>query len=138
LAESRLSLSPSRFFEGAFNDFRKKANRAVNEADVMAKAFPILEGNSNVPSNMKRTFANLAPLTDGTIVDVQPDFYYSARPDQLDPRVQKALNSYIIPSANDRALILPNNFIEGKGPGGTRAVADRQACYDGALGARGM
>jgi len=87
LAELRPSLSPSRFFEGVFNDFRKKANRAVDKINVMAKIFPILEGNSDVPSNIKRTFVNLAPLTDGTIVDAQPDFYYGVCPDQLDPHV---------------------------------------------------
>ncbi|KAH0547705.1 hypothetical protein FGG08_000194 [Glutinoglossum americanum] len=126
LAEPRPSLSPSQFSEGAFNDFRKKANRAVNKADVMAKAFLIPEGNSDVPSGIKRTFTNLAALTDGAIVDVQPDSYYGARPDQLDPRVQEDLNSYIIPSANDRVPILPNNFTEGKGPGGTFSFTDTQ------------
>jgi hypothetical protein len=102
----------------------------------MAKAFPILEGNNDVPSGIKRTFANLAALTDSSLVNVQPDFYYSARPDQLDPRVQKKLSSYIVPLANDRAPILPNNFTEEKGLGDTRAITDRQACYDRALGAR--
>jgi hypothetical protein len=81
LTELKPSLSPSRFFKGAFNNFRKKANRAINEVDVIAKAFPILKDNNDVPFNMKRTFANLVSLTDGTIVDAQPDFYYGARPD---------------------------------------------------------
>jgi hypothetical protein len=87
---------------------------------------------------MKRTFANLVPLTDGTIVNAQPDFYYGARPDQLDPHIQKELKSYIVPSVNDRAPMLPNNFLEVKGPDGSAAVAKRQACYDGVLGARAM
>jgi hypothetical protein len=97
-----------------------------------------LEGNSDVPSGIKRTFANLAALTDGTLVDAQPDFYYGARPDQLDPHVQKELKAYIVPSVNDRAPILSNYFTKGKGPDGTRAIAKRQVCYDGALGARAM
>ena len=70
MAELRPSLSPSRFFEGVFNDFRKKANRAVDKINVMAKAFPILEDDNNFSSGMKRTFVNLIPLTDGIIVDV--------------------------------------------------------------------
>jgi hypothetical protein len=32
----------------------------------------------------------------------------------------------------------PNFFLAAKGPDGSAAVANRQACYDGALGARGM
>jgi hypothetical protein len=138
MAEPRPSLSPSRFSDGAFERFVDKTTEALDEADVMTKAFPILEGDSDLPSGIKRTFGNLAALTDGTIVDAQPDFYYGARPDQLDPRVQKELNSYIVPSVNDRAPMLPNNFTEGKGPGGTWAVVKRQVGYDGALGARGM
>ncbi len=125
MAEPRLSFSPSRFSEGAFNNFRKKVNRAVDETNVIVKVFPILEGNSDVLSNMKRTFANLVPLTNGTIVNAQSDFYYGVRPDQLDPYVQKELKSYIIPSINDRAPMLTNNFIEGKGFIGTRAMTKR-------------
>lgn len=34
--------------------------------------------------------------------------------------------------------MVPNFFLEAKGPNGSLAVAGRQACYDGALGARGM
>ena len=61
----------------------------------MAKIFPILKNDNDFSSDMKRTFANLAPLTDNIIVNAQPDFYYSARPDQLDPYIQKKLKSYI-------------------------------------------
>lgn len=115
-----------------------KNAEALDEADVMANAFPIMRGQSDIPSGIKRTFGNLAVPMDGTLVDAQPDFYYGARPDQLDSRVQEKLNSYIVPSVNDRAPVLRNNFTKGKGPGGTWAVAGRQARYDGALGARGM
>jgi hypothetical protein len=34
--------------------------------------------------------------------------------------------------------IAPNFFLAAKGPDGSAAVAKRQACYDGALGERGM
>jgi hypothetical protein len=91
----------------------------------MTKIFPILENDSDLPFNIKRTFGNLAVLTDGIIIDAQPDFYYNARPDQLDPFIQKKLNSYIIFLMNDRTSILFNNFTEGKGSGGIRVMADR-------------
>ena len=32
----------------------------------------------------------------------------------------------------------PNFSLEAKGPDGSFAVAERKACYDGALGARGI
>ena len=116
----------------------QQTDEAIDEAGVMAKVFPILEGNSGMRYGSKRTFSNLAPLTDGTIVDATPDIYYGADPKQPNRRVQNDLEPYIIPSSNDRALILPNNFTELKGPDGTMAVANRQVCYDGAIGARAM
>ncbi|KAK4941007.1 hypothetical protein LTR66_014851 [Elasticomyces elasticus] len=36
------------------------------------------------------------------------------------------------------APVVPNFFTEGKGPKGRTDVAKRQACYDGAIGARAM
>lgn len=138
LAQPRPSLSPSRFSDGAFSDFRRKSNRALNEPEVMTNAFPIIRGDSNIPSGINRTFGNLAPMTDGTIVDAQPDFYYGAQPQQLDSRVRQTLSSYVVPSTNPNAPIAANNFTEGKGPGGTAAVVKRQALQDGAVGARTM
>src|SRR5205814_5665095 len=57
---------------------------------------------------------------------------------KLDLQVRKKLGKYILPSADISEPMLPNFFTEVKGPGGTTAVARRQACYDGALGARAM
>ncbi|KAJ3579925.1 hypothetical protein NPX13_g640 [Xylaria arbuscula] len=48
------------------------------------------------------------------------------------------LNKHIVPSTQHDLPIVPNFFLNVKGPDGTFAVAGRQACYDGALGARGM
>ncbi|KAI9771435.1 MAG: hypothetical protein M1840_002055 [Geoglossum simile] len=53
-------------------------------------------------------------------------------------RVRGGLASVIIPSRLQHAPCLPNLFTEGKGPNGSAVVAKRQACYDGALGARGI
>ncbi|KAL9105853.1 MAG: hypothetical protein Q9227_009016 [Pyrenula ochraceoflavens] len=138
ITQQRPSLSSSQFLDGAFEAYVDQTNRVVDEADVMARVFPILEGKHNVSSGFKRTFTSLTPLTDGTIIDAQPDVHYGAHPDQLAHCIRNNLNSYIIPSGNDRAPILPNDFTEVKGPGGTQAVVKRQACYDGALGARAM
>jgi len=87
---------------------------------------------------LRRLFGNPASLTDGTIVDAKPDFYHGSRPGHPGRRVRQELGSYVVPSINQGALILPNNSPEGKGPTGTWAVVDRQTCYAGALGARAM
>ena len=138
MIQSRPSLSPSRFSDNDFERFVDKATDAVDEADVIKKVFPILEGESDMPSGSKRLFTNLAPLTDGTIVADQPDYYYGARPSQLDLRVRKDLNTYVIPSKKDKAPVLPNDYTEWQGPEGNWVVVERQACYDGAIGARAM
>jgi hypothetical protein len=68
----------------------------------------------------------------------KPDIFYGARPEQLDRQVRRELAGHIIPSTQEDAPMLPNLFLEVKGPDGSLAVAGRQACYDGALGARAM
>jgi hypothetical protein len=71
-------------------------------------------------------------------VGAKPDFYDGAPAGQLDQRVRSELSGYIIPSTQHTAPILPDFFVEGKGPHGSTAVAKRQALYDGTLGARAM
>ncbi len=134
----RASLSPSRSSDVAFEAYVEQTYEAIDQAGVIEKAFPIPKGNSGMLSGSKRTFSRLAPLTGGTIGDARPDFYYGARPDQANQRVQDDLNPYIIPSGNDSAPILPNNFTELFGPDENPAVVRRQACYDGAIGARAL
>jgi hypothetical protein len=61
---------------------------------------------------------------------------YGARPEQLDSRVRKRLSKYIAPQQG--LPIVPNFFLETKGPDGSAAVVRRQACHDGAIGARAV
>ena len=68
-------------------------------------------------------FTNLDALTDGTLVPVNPDIYYGARPQQLDRRVRDELSGYIIPSIQDDLPIVTNFFLAAKGPDGRAAVA---------------
>ncbi|KAJ4182637.1 hypothetical protein NW767_013782 [Fusarium falciforme] len=100
---------------------------------------PIIEGDpgdtrciaSDVP------FTNLEHLTDGSLVCAKPDLYYGARPEQLHPKLRQELNNFVVPSTQGDLPIVPNNFVEIKGPDGSLSVATRQALYDGACGARG-
>lgn len=138
MAQPRPSLSPSKFSDGAFEAFQQANEEALTEAMVMRKPFPIILGDADIYSAGELPFRNLEPLTDGTLVDAKPDFYDGARPAQIGRRIREELGSYITPSTLHHAPALPNFFAEVKGPDGNGAVAKRQVCYDGVLGARGI
>lgn len=52
--------------------------------------------------------------------------------------VRQDLNKTVIPTSHGRAPAAPNFFVEAKAPRGGADVAKRQACLDGAVGARAM
>jgi hypothetical protein len=59
-----------------------------------------------------------------------------AHPEQLDRRVRSELGDLIVPSTQHNLPVVPNSFLELKGPGNSVAVAKRQALYAVAFGAR--
>jgi hypothetical protein len=140
LVQPRTSLSPSHFGDPEFKEFRRANAHAAKEKQVSESVIPIIEGkirdakcrSGGIP------FANLDPLTDTTLKPGNPDIYYGARPEQLSRKVRDELSGEIIPSTQHDLPTVPNFFLAAKGPDGSAAVAKRQACYDGALGARGM
>ena len=138
LAIPRASLSPSRFGREEFWDFKEKNRGALTESTAMSKAFPIITGNAKIPSQENLIFGNLKDLTDGSISKAQPDFYDGTRPAQENKQLRTDLGPYIVPSTDTTAPCLPNFFAEAKGRNGSPAVCERQALYDGALGARGV
>lgn len=140
LANQRPSLTPSQFSEGTFRAFRERNVQAMDEADVFAHVIPMITGTweANQPSAINMVFGNLAPLTDGTLAAPKPDLYYGTAPSQLDPTIRKELSRYIAPSTAANRPILPNFFLEVKGPDGSPGVMMQQICYDGAIGTRAM
>ena len=140
LLHPRASLSSSRFSADQFRKFQRADARASKEDQVTTTVIPIIEGdmrNSNTTCGKLR-LTNLDHLTDGTLVSGNPDRFYGARPEQLDRRIRAELNKKIVPSTQADLPIVPNFLLAVKGPDGNTAVAKRQACYDGALGARGI
>ena len=140
LAQPRPSLSPSKFSEEAHEEFIRADAHASKEKQVTKSVIPIIEGEIKDAKCVSGgiPFTNLDHLTDGTLVPGNPDLYYGARPEQLNRRVRDELSGQIIPSKQHDLPITPNFVLAAKGPNGSLAVAGRQACYDGALGARGM
>ncbi|PVH73306.1 hypothetical protein DL98DRAFT_576354 [Cadophora sp. DSE1049] len=120
ISQPRASLSPSRFSDSAFEKFQK-----INESALTETKQCLL-------------FNNFKPVTDGGLVDAKPDFYDGTELEKIYPEIRDSLGTMIIPSSLQHARSLPNFFTEAKGPDGSAAVAKRQACYDGALGARAM
>ncbi|KAF1355819.1 hypothetical protein EJ07DRAFT_63674, partial [Lizonia empirigonia] len=133
-------LSPSQFSDGEFRRFKRADAQAGKEQQVCESVLPYIEGK--IADGTCRAgavpFGNLEVLTDRPLTQGKPDVYYGARPEQLDGGVRDALGHHIIPSTQDNLPVAPNFYTEVKGPDGSLAVAGRQACYNGALGARGM
>ncbi|PYH88588.1 hypothetical protein BO71DRAFT_132180 [Aspergillus ellipticus CBS 707.79] len=140
LAKSRLSLSCENFASPEFKAFKRTAYQALSESQVVATVIPLIEGKSGSSrcTGASNPFTNLAPLTDGTVARARPDMFDGARPETLNKRIRTELSDRIIPASEPHLPMAPNLFLEVKGPHGDAAVALRQACYDAALGSRGM
>jgi hypothetical protein len=138
LRQRRPSLSPSCFSKKAFRQFMLDHTAAVTESMVMAKPLTTMLGDSDVLSLRDVLFANLAPLTNGTIVDAKPDFYDGVQPALIKTQIREELGPYIIPSPRTHLAVLPTFFFEAKKPSGDAVVAARQAWYDGTIGARAV
>lgn len=61
--------------------------------------------------------------------------FHGAHPERVDRQIR---SSHLIPSRMKNTPMAPNLYLEAKGLDESAAVASRQACYDGAIGARGM
>ena len=139
LARRRPSLSPSKFTQKDFQKFCREDAFASKENPVTTGPVPMIEGDRDPKySSGGYPFGNLDHLTDGTLAQAKPDRFYGTRPKQLDLEIRKKLSNQIIPSTQDDLPMAPNFFLEAKGLDGTAAVAERQACYDSALGARAI
>ncbi|KAH6894600.1 hypothetical protein B0T10DRAFT_590267 [Thelonectria olida] len=126
--------------DGNLGSFIEADRDAFKERDVVKSVIPMIEGDLRDGKCMAGgvPFRNLYPLTDGSLVAGNPDQYHGARPEQLHQKVRQELNHNIIPTTQMDLPIAPNFFLEAKGPEGALAVVQRQACYLGALAARGM
>ncbi|KAI9672505.1 MAG: hypothetical protein M1817_003271 [Caeruleum heppii] len=140
IARERSSLSPSQFSDGAFEDFREDSQRALREADVMARVVSTIAGSSDRRhiSNDNVIFNNMEKFVEGQLTAAQPDRFYGVRPECVHQSVRSDLQSHIIPSTDATMPVVPNFFLEAKSAAGRPDVARRQICHDLAIGARAM
>ena len=140
LRQPRPSLSPSKFSNEQHKKFVRADVNARKENQVKRNVIPIIEGEIEDPktSSGEIPFTNLTPITAKNLVPGNPDFYHGARPEQLKRQVRDELNGLIVPSTQHDLPIIPNHFTAAKGPNGSLAVAEQQASYDAALGARSI
>ncbi|RMD44193.1 hypothetical protein DV735_g1022, partial [Chaetothyriales sp. CBS 134920] len=138
-AEARPSLSPSRFNNEDFEEFITLSDTAGDEASARANIIFTIEGRKRAGHihAADRLFNNLEPMADH-LPAAKPDLYYGARPESIDQQVRLDLGKHIVPSNNTPLPAAPNFFVEAKGESGRADVAKRQACHDGAIGARTM
>jgi len=139
----RISLSPSSFTDEDHESFLDELERSKGEPEVMRDIFIKIRGPARYPSATDRPCGNWAPLLsqlskEADLVTAQPDYCEGNAQDARSMHIRRDLDTYIVPSLHSDVLFLPNFFVEVKGEEGSLAVARRQTCYDGALGARGI
>ena len=138
LAQRRPSLSPSHFTTSDFRHFKQNNGRALSERKIMSSVIPVISGSSDYVNEEDLLFTRLESITGGTTVNPQPDFYDGARSGDLEQQVREDLAQYIIPTKHFTAPIAPNFFLEVKAVDAGAQIVKRQACYNGAIGARVM
>ncbi|KAL5339771.1 hypothetical protein BJX70DRAFT_387775 [Aspergillus crustosus] len=119
-----------------FCKFRLLNANARDDQLVIKDILPVLEDPSSLCTGGAHPFRNLDALTDGSLAAATPDFYHGIHSEQLDHAIRDKLEHKIVPTTNSTRPIVPNFFFEAKGEEGSDAVVKRQACYNGALGAR--
>jgi hypothetical protein len=128
-----------------FREYTNAISDASNETDVKASIIPLfLRATDSKTAKEDILFNNLTSPADslkGLLKKAKPDYYYGSPPRQADPDVRETLSRYIVPSsskASKKLPIAPNFFIEVRGPTAKPEIAQRQAWYDGVIGARAM
>ena len=137
LMQRRPSVSPSRMSDGHYYRFIEAIDGADNEDEVMSHVLPKIVGKPRHPSRQNVQLGNLDPIAERIVIP-QPDYYEGELPEPGNRQLREQLDTSIVPCARSHYPFLPNFFAEAKGPDGTGAVAERQACHDGAIGARAM
>ncbi|KAH7176304.1 hypothetical protein EDB81DRAFT_635061 [Dactylonectria macrodidyma] len=137
LVAARASPSLTRLSESTFWDFQQ-SNETTSEGSVIRNVIPMIAGNSGIPNEGNLPFTNLTSLTNDDTVKAVPDYFDGAQASDIHRQVRRNLSTSIIPTKHATVPVVPNFFLEVKSQTGNAAVVRRQACHDGAYGARAM
>ncbi|KAI1110341.1 hypothetical protein F5Y14DRAFT_429109 [Nemania sp. NC0429] len=140
LRRRRPSLSLSNLSDGDFKAFKTLNAAVINRDDVLNDIVPVMRGTSNILSESNLSFTELRPMTHEITSKPKPGSFDGARPDEIDKRIRTDENicPLIIPTKHTHAPVAPNFFLEVRRQSSDLAVLTRQACFDGANGARAM
>ncbi len=138
LANPRASLSPSKVSQSTFKEFQRANSRVGSDRSVLGAIMPDIRGvNTSILGSGGLPFTNLDSMTAGCNVIPQPDLYDGSHLMSISKPIRDTLEHKIVPNY-DLYSAVPNLFVEAKGCQRGFLVAKRQACLDGAVGARAM
>ncbi|PHH63640.1 hypothetical protein CDD81_5621 [Ophiocordyceps australis] len=133
-------LSTSMELHKEFKRFKMANAHAADKVALSHALLRVLEGDDvdYETDGTQAGFTNLVPLSAGLAASISPDFCDGAPQEQLRARLRQQFGGHVMPAVEEGVPIVPNFFLEVKGPDGTDAVAQRQICYDMAFGARAI
>lgn len=139
LALARASLSPSQYAEEDFKRFKHINARARGEPRMMQTVLADIGGVSDrhFKTETDVELNHIRPFNKDLAM-ARPDIYDGVLKSRIDRRVQGELDDLIIPCTTNEKPAAPNFFLEAKTEKGTIYVGKKQACHDGAIGARAM
>lgn len=138
LSAERASLSPSRFTEEDFKKFKRVNAQARGETRMMQKVLLGISGDDDhFKTEADVEFNHIKPFNKD-LAAAKPDLYDGVAASKIEKTVRDQLDDLIIPSTNTTNPVAPNFFLEAKSDKGRADVAKKQACHDGAIGARAM
>lgn len=123
--------------QSEFEAFVDGMRKARGEMKAVLSALPLLLGDEKIPNEQDRIFNNLEPIAEG-LPSAKPDYYEGSRALDLHKSIRYNLSNVIIPNVQTGTPILPNFFMELKGPDGSATVVRNQCLHAATLGAKGV
>jgi hypothetical protein len=129
--------------EADFLSYQREDDCAEFEREVMSKVIPVICGGADIHHQQDVLFTEFEPLIATEAPRLKPDLFDEEVLQKIDKRIRDkddphSLYQTIIPTKHASVPVAPNFFVEAKARHGNNAVMLRQACYDGAHGARTM
>ena len=133
------SLGSDAAISAAHQQFRRAVDASSLKEEVMMDIFPAIRGELRYFRAVNRICPNLADLSDDDkLIIPKPDYMEGCELDNANMRLCDVLSPFIVTANVEEAPFAPNFSTKVLGNSDTLEVAEKQARYDGALGARGI